>query len=344
VLEQVYRDGARRRLRRRALAGGGAALAALAVAVAVVAAGTGRPTAVHTVDEPTTTTTTRAESTTTTTTVPSTTTTAAPATATTAPRFTKGEVIAYAQGNAVHTVHPDGSGDRVLLTEASAVSGLAWSPDGQFLAYSTGGDVYQVRRDGSARERLTSTPGIEVNPTWRPDGRALAFTAQRDGGWKLIELTFTMSTDRPERTLPVTAVAPEARASWSPEGDEIAVARDVAGKRLAYVFNVYTGQARRLTDRPDGAEELGSWSPDRKTVAFTTTSDGSLYTVAVADPHGWRRVGSYGTPAWSPDGRFMAVTGAPGASPSEVDVVTADGRFVRRVTPGAWPAWSRAVP
>jgi hypothetical protein len=71
----------------------------------------------------------------------------------------------------VHTIEPDGSGDRLLVHGGFEPS---WSPDGERLAYARGSDLCVVRADGTHRRCETLTD-VVADPTWSPDGRWIAY-------------------------------------------------------------------------------------------------------------------------------------------------------------------------
>jgi TolB protein len=96
---------------------------------------------------------------------------------------------------------------------------------------------------------------------------------------------------------------------------------------------------RRLTRREPGLHWPGSfpaWSPDGRRIAFSGTRD--LFTVTVADrklrpltrsPHSWL---ANVTPAYSPDGRTIAFSRNTDAFNSDIFVMSAEGRNLRRLT------------
>ena len=159
---------------------------------------------------------------------------------------------------------------------------LAWSPDGSLLAYTCTvvrggaqvGRIYTIRPDGTRRRLLhTGTPSAYW-PAWSPDGRRIAFsTGPRRWGHSAI---YVVHLDGSHLQL----VARAGRApDWSPDGKTIAYrARACTGPKSE------KGRTRLVT--PDGRD---------------------------VTPHsrGGRCGGigpAYAIPAWSPDGRRLAIT------------------------------------
>jgi Tol biopolymer transport system component len=86
-------------------------------------------------------------------------------------------------GPRVHTVRPDGTGDRVILT-GLGWQAFAWSPNGRELVY-VNDTIGRVRADGTHGRSIRSSgweePGREepdlLSPAWGPKGDRLVFTA-----------------------------------------------------------------------------------------------------------------------------------------------------------------------
>lgn len=125
----------------------------------------------------------------------------------------------------------------------NSVGEIAISPDGGWLAYSVGtssvefdeqsSDLYMVKWDGSSRVQLTHTPRKSENqPEFSPDGRYLAFITAR---------------------------------SDSNEADS----DEPADKSQVWVLDRAGGEARRMTEMPDGVSAF-SWSPDSTRLALVS--------------------------------------------------------------------------
>jgi dipeptidyl aminopeptidase/acylaminoacyl peptidase len=224
---------------------------------------------------------------------------------------------------------------RQLTLGANRETTPRWSPDGRTLAFLSdresvlikGGagvdpalaeppkegavQVWLLPMDGGEPFQLTRLPRDVEEMRWSPDGRLLcvvsgATTAERE--------------------------APKRKPSDPPERDAHLI------DRLQYMLNgvgyiyqyppklwlvdVASGAARRLTNG-EGRDEEPAWSPNGRTIAFTSnrhpdpdlTWRRDLYTVDVATGRiarvsGGRGDRSFSQPAWSPDGRWIAVIGA----------------------------------
>ena len=126
-------------------------------------------------------------------------------------------------------------------------------------------------------------------------------------------------------------------ADWSPNGKQLAYActdaNDEDERVGIYVMRPDGSRKRRLT-RGSGNDSEPAWSPDGKSIAFSSyrSGGGDLY-VMRADGSGLRQVttnpGSEYNPDWSPDGKAIVFTQYDDSGRSRLLAVDGDGQNVR---------------
>jgi len=177
------------------------------------------------------------------------------------------------------------AGDRIIqLTGADTRSVWPrWSPDGSqvaFLRDANGNEqfaIWLVDRDGEHERKLTSDDGAMYRDlAWSPDGRSIACVTNAGGKRFAVELVDSASGAR----RPIGGGAFEdARPAFSPDGKWIVFESWRVGQRVdadLYLVPASGGEAARLETRVGkrGDSQYASWSPDGRTIAFTSNARG----------------------------------------------------------------------
>jgi len=213
----------------------------------------------------------------------------------------------------------DGSEQLQLTSSPDNESSPRWSPDGKYLAFvasrgteeekKRGGQIWLLNRAGGEAQRVSDFKGGVSDIRWSPDSTRIAFVAgdqdpdeepEKKEGWKrktpppIVIDRYQFKQDRDGYLKPLFG--------------HIAVF-DVATKAVTIVTSGNTDDGRP------------SWSPDGTQIAFLSkrgaadpdrTANDDLWVVdarAGAVPRQLTRTpfGESGRPAWSPDGRRIAV-------------------------------------
>lgn len=229
-----------------------------------------------------------------------------------------GTQLAFARtGEGIYRVNSDGTG-LVRLTEGPSDWAPAWSPDGRRIAFVRGGsgswsDIYIMDADGSNVVQRTSDD-YNIEPTWSPDGALIAFAALSEGSLNV----YVMSADEDGTGATAVVKRPgwDGQPAWSPNGTAIAFVSD----RVAYDF----------------AADIFVTTPDGVGVSQLTSGFGM-----------WPTLVQFYYPAWSPDGRKLAVVSCPQTyetcDSSTIAVMNADGSGLTTLTAArgmAKPTWS----
>src|ERR1700735_236320 len=160
-----------------------------------------------------------------------------------------------------------------------------------------------------------------------PDGRRVAFsihgeifTAPVSGG-DLVQITENPARDKE----PV----------YSPDGKQIAFISDRNGSEEIYlVSSDGTGDPQRITDI-DILKQGVTWSPDSKSLAFTTTDD-KLYVYETGAKQvkmaASSRYGALNGAVWSPDGKWIAYSKPDVTRNTDIYLIPAAGGQERKVT------------
>jgi len=226
----------------------------------------------------------------------------------------------------IAVMNADGSGFRVICTEATCGQGLddpQWSPDGSKLLFSNQGviaffgigippsGIWVANADGSGIRKLTQrecqpgTPELvgclyDSSAAWSPDGRSIAFSrlAQIVRGHvspkTSVELMRTDGSDlHPIYTCTGILCNQVMPPIWSPNGSRIAVAPWV--ERRSQLVLLAPGGSRRVIRTCVGTHCVTpsdvAWSPDgRRLGFFSSARDADAYVID-ANGNDMRRVG-----------------------------------------------------
>ncbi|HUA57541.1 MAG TPA: protein kinase [Verrucomicrobiae bacterium] len=217
-----------------------------------------------------------------------------------------------------------------LTTYRGFVRDPSLSPDGKTVAFSwstpghAGYGLYvrPVWTDEPARE-LTDGGVDDWGSAWSPDGHAIAF--RRSGRQPGIYLV-PPAGGQPQLLAPIghqnSQTLPQM--SWSPDGKWIAAPdRDASGGTQICLFQSRSGEKRPITSNPGGIDHAPAFSPNGKSLAFTSCEAGptqcDVYVIDVAAgsiPRTQRQVTHQGFYtrgiAWAPDGRSLVYAAGPG--------------------------------
>jgi TolB protein len=194
-----------------------------------------------------------------------------------------------------------------------------WSPNGRFLAYASDEnaafhDIYVMDMRNKQRWRLTDHPANDTTPTWSPDGKWIAFISNRSGKYRIYRMDI-----EGEKLSQLTKGGDDWGPSWSPDGKWIAF-NTLQPDKFIYLFVMSADgrKPRRLTRSAEHGP-YSAWSPDSKRLAHATWELGRGIKIATIDLEGGnpRRVTLGGinvrgrpimnhSPAWSPDGKWIA--------------------------------------
>jgi hypothetical protein len=208
------------------------------------------------------------------------------------------------RGRELTAVEPSGA-VRWSLPAPAVVADARWAPgDGFLLAYRSGGAVRLVAGDGTGDRRLAAARG-GVAPAWRPDfSHTLAYADARGR-------VTVVDADTGERRWRGTPLADVRELLWSASGERLLA---VTARRLV----LYGAGGTRVAARalPAGTRaEHAVWAPRGTRVAIVRSGGRSSRSevVVLDSARGlserplFDRLGRFGAPAWSPDGRWLLV-------------------------------------
>ncbi len=260
---------------------------------------------------------------------------------------TRLRVLAHSDdGDVFLKVNPQG--DPLRRRKLPAVAGTlafpAWSADGHGIAF-VAEDAAGHRRVGLVdleTGRVAEIAGGHEPAdriSWSPDGRRLALSSTVDGNREVVIVT----PGTGEMVCLTRNDGADHSPSWSPADDWIAFVSNRTGRDEIWLKSPVSSESRQLTT--DGGNAYPVFSPDGRRLAWIKPMTGvvilELATGRLSRPDAPRVVQF--PPAWSPDGRYLAVTAADWGS-WDVYLVRTDGTaaLLLTKTPGneGMPDWS----
>ncbi|MGE0704106.1 MAG: BamA/TamA family outer membrane protein [Vicinamibacterales bacterium] len=234
------------------------------------------------------------------------------------------------------TTPPSEVGKRLLAPSGGLGGDLnvspALSPDGRFIAFLSERSLFSIdlfvadATTGEVVHRLTSTASdphlaslqfIHSAGGWSSDSSKLAVASISGGDPALV--IFDAPNGRREQTIEIGELDEIFNPTWNPEGTAIAFTGMTRGLTDLFVYELGTGELRRLTNDPY-TDIQPAWSPDGRYIAMATDRFSSKldvldigdYRLALVDPASGAvsqlaafTTGKNINPQWSPDSQSL---------------------------------------
>ncbi len=164
-----------------------------------------------------------------------------------------------------------------MLADSLDVRGAgSWSPDGKWIAIaaqdSFGVRVFKVPASGGRATNLVAT--TSSNPVWSPDGAFVVYSgAPRARSVPVLAVT---PDGKPHALPPLTVDRFGDSYRFLPDGRQLVVKQGGFRRQDFYLFDVATGESRRLTTLKPGESLLRyDVSPDGRQVFFERARENS---------------------------------------------------------------------
>jgi dipeptidyl aminopeptidase/acylaminoacyl peptidase len=189
----------------------------------------------------------------------------------------------------------------------SVASELAWSPDSKWLLYVSdplltndqrreNTDIFMVPAEGGVPRLLTpGTPRFrESSASWAPDSRQIAYTSDSSGYLNV----YALDVQTGARKTVASGNYDIAQPKWSPDGSNIAYARNEESRFTIWTTSLTNNRSVKLSDHDgvNGGTDLADseprgkieWSPDGKRLAFTHSDSARTSDIWIINVDGTR--------------------------------------------------------
>ncbi len=202
-------------------------------------------------------------------------------------------------------------------------------------------EVFLADYDGANPFQLTQDNSIVRSPAWQPGHRVLYYSSFRLGR----SCIYSHDLSSGARASVAGFNGMNDGAAVSPDGSQIAMILSKSGSPDVWVTQSDGSSPRQLTTtREDEASPC--WSPDGRTICFSSRADGAtrLYTVDAAGgpmkPLNTGGLRGVTEPDWSPDGTMIAFTKMGGGQNFDIHVLWVKTGETRKIGEGEDPSWA----
>ena len=238
----------------------------------------------------------------------------------------------------------DGYNAVKVTADGSIVAAPCWQTGKRALLYTTYkfGLPTIVRHDLGSGERdfVARYGGLNTSPTVSPNGRRVAMILSKAGSPDV----FVSDLDGSNLKRLTETREDESSPCWSPGGDTLCFASRLTGRAQLYTVSASGGTMRRLSTSGVANATEPDWSPDGKSIIFTSLM-GSFNLCTVPAGGGNAVVLVEGEDAsWAPNSRHVIFTRRAGNRRvlSLLDVQTKRVKDIKQVSGScSQPGWSR---
>ncbi len=229
-----------------------------------------------------------------------------------------------------------GKADKVTSFKAGDVRWPAISADGRVIMFEHDFGIWKLEVASKRATQITLNIDAETQDNLSeiqsfassadeydlaPSSRRIAISIHGE--------IFTAPVDEGDLKQITDSAARERGVGYSPDGKWLAYVSDQSGREEIYVVPVDGSTAATQVTNIDALKTSYNWSPDSKEIVFTS-SDDKLRKLTVATKQiielETSRYGGFGTPVWSPDGKWIAYSKADAARTSDIYLIAASGQ------------------